>query len=466
MIDKEKVDYDFIERLYSDWRNACYRARYSGDYDNNEVNQKKNEIKRKITPYHFLKYSAIPSDPFEKFRNIFELSDLFDVLQQMKENGEKLEVLKKRLFIRNNKDIIEMNEISKRDIDSEISNIFVMFTPESNLILNGDMKSIGKKFTNSHFELDIKQLEKIMENPKDYKEIPLRLDIENVGQLPLEKLERIEKYFDIESIRINDKSTHNQGQKIPLKLEVYKEIRKVIDEEILKKIYINENSKKFNIDYHITVQIINIIAQRMKYDYEAVKKGDDSIEFSYASSMVSLLTGKTICKGDQIVLKNVLSCVGIGCECVHGDINSGNIQGKHAWNQVKLGDSWYNVDLTSARENICNGKTSGDLFVSDNHFHGSRRRITYDKGNVHNGHNLEVSVIIGGHTQQNSSKCKKCDYDISPYLTQSIISKSKKYEEDYKKNGNSPEYKGFVPYIGTRIEKMRSCYKDVDEIEY
>ena len=116
---------------------------------------------------------------------------------------------------------------------------------------------------------------------------------------------------------------------------------------------------------HVDYQLAN----RIEPDYVATKKPRFSIESRNASGLVGILTGKSICVGYSEILRNVLSCVNIECTTIVGTALVDNHNKEdNAWNQVKLGNSWFNVDLTFAREKMCKGEPLGDLFMSDNVF--------------------------------------------------------------------------------------------------
>lgn len=65
----------------------------------------------------------------------------------------------------------------------------------------------------------------------------------------------------------------------------------------------------------------------------------------------ALLERKTVCIGYAMALERCLTNLGIGCKILIGiasrerqeNLTLGNLN--HAWNQVKLNDKWYNVDL-------------------------------------------------------------------------------------------------------------------------
>ena len=76
------IDYDFISQLYYRWFN---------ERDVIVKNKLKEDIKRRISPHDFLKFSARNSFmPLKAFRKIFPLSDLFKVLEDMQKQGEDI----------------------------------------------------------------------------------------------------------------------------------------------------------------------------------------------------------------------------------------------------------------------------------------------------------------------------------------------------------------------------------------
>ena len=461
MRSENRNNYESMKKLYYRWLN---------ERDVFEQRRLKEEIKSRFSPYEFLNFSIKNSFmPFKAFRNIYSLDVLFQTLEKMQRQGEDISHLtNQQLVISNPEDIKSINTLAKRETSPEIKDFCIVFSGSS-AFTSGDIKTIGKKLSNVHVKnLKLEQIENMVKTQKDYKGIPITITIENIGQLPLEKLANIEKFFDIEAVKIQGKDVinrdFNQGQSTPLNLKTYKEIRAVAD-DILGKLYVtNKTDRKDIIDCQLATQIINNIAQRVEYDYEAAEKPRDSIESMYASGMLGLLTGKSICRGYSEILKNLLSCVDIECSVISGTDMNGE---KHAWNQVKLGDEWYNVDLTYASNALRNGNATGDLFMSDDVFYGDRRRCTFEKGREVNGKNVETTVMIGGHsTIVDKPNCKKCKRYITPYGTSFIIERAKQHEEDYKRNGKSADYEGAVPYIGSSIEKKRSSAKNIETPTY
>lgn len=458
---KKEINYELINDLYMRWLN---------ERDPFIQRKRKDDIKNRISPYELLIYSARYSSPFKTFRNIFSLNDLFETLKEMQRQGEDIrDFTNQPLLIETPEEIQIVSNFAEKEETSEINNLGLIFKG-NNVFEFGDIKNIGKKFPYAYANnLDIEQIEQMIKSQEDYKGIPITITIDNIGELPLEKLANIEKFFDIDGIKIvaKNRSVYNshQGECTPLNLRTYKKIRTIVDDEIISKLYIDESLDKMNIDLQLTAQIIDKIANKIEYDFEAAEKPRFSNESKNASGLVGLLTGKSICKGYSEILRNVLSCVNIESSVIDGVVLDDNgKEADHAWNLVKIGDFYFNVDLTSARKNICEGKPSGDLFMSDIAFYGDRRKVTFEKGKEMKGKSMESTVTIGGHLRAYGSNNRQCKAYITPLLTSNLIQKSRLYDENYKKDGKSAEYKGVIPYVGSNVEKNRSSAKNISGI--
>lgn len=94
-------------------------------------------------------------------------------------------------------------------------------------------------------------------------------------------------------------------------------------------------------DYEKELAIHDYIVDTTTYDYDGLTKGTlpDSVYTAYGV----LVNKKAVCQGYSEAMKLLLNLVGIECEIVTG---SSNTYASHAWNIVKLGDSWYMVDVT------------------------------------------------------------------------------------------------------------------------
>lgn len=453
MITENRINNDLINELYYRWLN---------ERDVVVQSKLKQDIKNRVSPYEFLLYSAKNTNmPFRAFRKIFSLDSLFTALEQMKKQGQDISNLTNQLLlVETPEDIKGISNVATREFSSEISNFSFVFKG-STVFVCGDIKNIGKKFPNAYVNnLSLEQVEQMVKTQKDYRGIPITITIENMGQLSLEKLANIEKFFDIEGIKIQEKDKigrANQGESTPLNLMTYKKIRTVVN-DIINNLYVDQNSDKMHTDFQLATQIIDSIVERVEFDYEANRKSRTSEESINASGMVGLLTGKSICKGYSEIFRNVLSCVDIECLTIDGT----DMENKgHTWNQVKLGDIWLNADVTYASDKLRAGNFAGDLFTSDMVFYGDRRTFTFEKGKEVNGKNIETTVNIGGHSSRvYTSNCKQCGSYIPPYIISSLIKRSKNYDEDYRREGKSPDYKGVVPYVGSNVQKARATSKE------
>ena len=460
MVTDSNIDYSFINKLYYNWLN---------ERDVIAQRRLKEDIKRRVSPCDFLNFSARNSFmPLRAFRNIFSIGDLFSALEQMQKQGKDISCFTEHpLQVNNPEDIQSINNFATKTTLLDKSKFCFIF--DGSMIFEcADFKSIGKNFDHAYVNnLSLNQIEEMIKQKRDCKGILITISIDNIGELPLEKLAIIEKHFDIDGIKILDKDKNkagrsNQGESIPLNLTTYKRIRNIVD-DIIQKLYIDENYNKEQADIQLVTQIIDSIAQRVEYDNEASKKTFGSAEVINASGMVGLITGKAVCKGYSEILRNILSCVNIECSSIEGVATVNGKDEDHSWNQVKIGDNWLNVDLTLARIAILEGKHSGDLFMSDMAFFGDRKWHTFEKDQIVNGKNIESTVKIGGHSQRiYTANHKPCGAYITPYIITSLIERSRHYNDIYKKDGQSPDYKGVVPYVGSSIEKMRSTAKNIE----
>jgi len=433
-------NYDLINRLYLDWLN---------EHDPIIKNQREKYIRNNVSLYDFLMYSAHHFSPFKIFRKIFSLDDLFKTFEQMSPQDENLNYfINQQIVISNLEDIQTVNKYAQKAAPSVVDSLSLTFNG-TDVFRYGDIYSINKTFTHSEvINLNLNQLDSMIKSNRYYKGIPITITVDNMGQLPLEKLNKIEKIFDVKAIRImsKDKENHShQGQHNPITIDAYKELHTFIHNEIISKLYVDEKKDKTQTDYLLTLQVIDKLANMLDYDYEAAEKTKFSEESKQASNVTSLLKGKTICTGDAEILRNVLSCINIDCISVDGIALDDESKGAgHTWNQVKIGDIWFNVDLTFARYLIRDEKPSGDLFMSDIAFFGNRRTTTADQGK-----NVEATVRIGGHRSISSTNYHTCTKYIAPGLTKHLIEATR----EYKKNPN----KNFVvPYVGSNIQKSRS----------
>lgn len=426
----------------------------------------KKDIRNSISPYEMLMYSIKFAIPFEAFRNIFSLSELFKTLEEMEQKGENItHITSKTLLIESIEDIQMLNEFAQKESSSNFENFIIKFSG-TNIFNYGDLKSIGKKFPYSSVNyFEIKDLEQMLSNPRDYKGVKVIVTIDNIGELSLEKLNRIENLFDVKGIRIIEKDreiSRHTGEQTPYNINDYKKIRKLIDDEIISKLYINENLNKRNADYQLATQVLYRVNELLKYNSDIKKNKVEAYtkKMISASGLLSLLekneSGNAICIGYSETIRNVLSCAGIESKVVIGKTTDGI---GHAWNKIKLGDIWFNADATLARKEISEGKPTGDLFMSDKAFFGARREMIFQEGM---NKDVEIKTVIGGHVINYSTEQKQCEFNMPLSITTALIQASKTYEDEYEKGKNIKDYKGVIPYIGSNVEKQHMKSKNME----
>ncbi|MCF0116343.1 MAG: hypothetical protein HUJ56_13425, partial [Erysipelotrichaceae bacterium] len=111
-------------------------------------------------------------------------------------------------------------------------------------------------------------------------------------------------------------------------------------------------------DYQKIVKIYNYLCRTTKYD----NVHNSSYKQKY-SSYACLLDGTCVCQGYATAFYRLALEAGIDNRVIAGVGNGGN----HAWNIVKVGDYYYNLDLTW--DESCNKKTDWQFFLkSDNDF--------------------------------------------------------------------------------------------------
>lgn len=452
-----RTDYELINELYMGYLN---------EQDIFMQRKRKEEIKSKVSRYDLLMYSVRFAMPFQAFRDIFPLADLLKTLEEMEKRGEDITgITSQTLLIQGVEDIQGLNQFSQKETATKVGNFRLRFEG-SNLFEFGDIKNIGEKFPNACVNfIDIESVESMIKREQDYKGVPIIITIDNMGELPLDKLSNIERKFNVAGVRIIEKERNVRIEQRPISLTGYKQIRTVVDSDIINKLYVTEHTNKTAVDVQLATQIFCLIADKVKYDkefkgkYKQISLDEWFSYYSDVSNITGLVTGKTICGGYAEILRNVLSCVDIKSKTIVGKTAS---DGCHAWNQIELGNTWFNTDLTWAAEQISEGKPSGDLFMSDVAFFGDRRDMTFDQGRYQNGESMEIEATVGGHTRALNTNSEKCDCYLQPYITTTLIRRAREYAEVYKRYGESSDYKGAVPYVGSSVEKMRSSAKNIE----
>ena len=103
------------------------------------------------------------------------------------------------------------------------------------------------------------------------------------------------------------------------------------------------------------LQVYKILGENIVYDElldEELLDYTRKNEVKSSNLESGILEKKCIDSGFAEILKNVLSCLGIESKIIRGNfVGSGK---EHIWNQVKVLDRWYNVDLGSDSKRMSN----------------------------------------------------------------------------------------------------------------
>lgn len=98
--------------------------------------------------------------------------------------------------------------------------------------------------------------------------------------------------------------------------------------------------------------VYKTLAKHMAYDAEALteeKKYDARRQLDTRNLEGGLLNNLCVCSGYADILRNTLLYKGVEAKFIKG-VRSNGVG--HAWNQVKIGERWFNVDLTWDRNTV------------------------------------------------------------------------------------------------------------------
>lgn len=110
-------------------------------------------------------------------------------------------------------------------------------------------------------------------------------------------------------------------------------------------------------DYQNILYLHDYLVDNIKYDSTYKKIGSYSI---YGA----LIGKECVCEGYAKTFKYLANCAGYECEMMQGIATNGSGDSEnHAWNCIKINDTWYEIDVTWDDPIIIggNGKTSNDL---------------------------------------------------------------------------------------------------------
>lgn len=143
-------------------------------------------------------------------------------------------------------------------------------------------------------------------------------------------------FYNLEKVEIHTKSELIGNAKITLKL-TWKENRWQIEQvnkrikQILDRLDIEKDSQ-----YEKVKKIHDYVIKTVKYDNS----------LTYFTTYDSLFKGKATCQGYMLLTYKLLTMAGVECRCIDGKGIGQKTTESHGWNIVKLGEKWYNMDVT------------------------------------------------------------------------------------------------------------------------
>mgnify|MGYP002624622479 CR=1 FL=1 len=203
---------------------------------------------------------------------------------------------------------------------------------------------------------------------------------------------------------------------------------------------LNINNKN---DYEKVLAVYQYICQNVTYDYDNLE--EDSYYLKY-TAYAALMNGTAVCQGYANLLYRMLLESGVDCRIVSGFGNSE----PHAWNIIKLGDAFYNVDVTwdsnydepdeyeyFLRCNGCFEDHVRDEEYNTDEFNAAypMTESDYDPQSEHESHNyVEISRegadCIGWTVIR---ECSECGESYEEYLEPTV---EHSYEESYREGSD------------------------------
>lgn len=233
----------------------------------------------------------------------------------------------------------------------------------------------------------------------------ITLKIQNVGELPYEKISKLQEELHIKNVSIYSKD-NNIYQNYTYPIDEYTAISESL-QELVEGIDDNLNEKeKF-------VEIYKRVATSISYDSRAAypKSKKDEIyseenRKNCRNLRNALLYKKAVCAGFADVLKNACSLKGIEAQYISGPIDSeipishlkkarykkatvlsknettkkATIREYHAWNKVKLDGIWYNFDPTWDKSSFVSKELPKYAFRSDESLMNEKDRRSEIRG--------------------------------------------------------------------------------------
>lgn len=226
--------------------------------------------------------------------------------------------------------------------------------------------------------IDNKNLKNISEVKNNNYETVLQID--TISELTINELNKLKTKFNITQILVGQicylskvllPFLQRMAKKFQISSDDYLEIEKNVlisndfyslstYKKILHAFYeLVDDIPKNDNEVNKFFTIYNRITQKISYDFDHLD--NDLLE---DQNLIGGLFNKTcVCEGYTKILQQALSLLHIESVVVGG--GGPKSEDGHLWNQVKIGGTWYNADVTLDSIRIHNGEEIGSCLVSD-----------------------------------------------------------------------------------------------------
>ena len=183
-------------------------------------------------------------------------------------------------------------------------------------------------------------------------------------------------FFYYDMIVLDDASTSDDSDYLIGNINFSKEFMSTLVEEesgngeiIFTPTYFETADETEYVNTH-TKEILAELGTSQMSDYSKVKAVHDYVcelitytnDVDNASSVYgAYVRGKGLCNSYALCMYKLLVETGVPCHWIGGSAGTGRDSAGHAWNIVKLGDQWYNLDATW--DDADNDKISYDYFL-------------------------------------------------------------------------------------------------------
>ena len=283
----------------------------------------------------------------------------FSSLEDLKilvNNTNILDILFNDIYIRirNNNELEELNKI----INNKNIKIITDLKNIDNLNITNNLDLIPQVDTISELSYD-----KLLELNKKYNINKVCLgQISYLSNYFIDYLRESGDYFNVPKIN-GEYDYFNIEKEVSLSNDIYdiSEYKKIEDKLKEYLIDIKEEDDLITKLYKVYKKIITSI----KYNYDGLKND----ELNNQNLIGGLFYNTCVCEGYSKIVTQAFSLLDVKTIVVGG--GGAKEDGGHLWNQVQIGNTWYNVDATCDSINIqdgkeiCNFLTENGLYESD-----------------------------------------------------------------------------------------------------